>query len=96
MTPKLSPEAIADLNEIRNYTQEKWGEAQADIYERKLIARIDWLCANRPLWRRDEQGDDIFKWREIQRVIFHRQAGQECEVVRIRHVRRSNHRLLSE
>lgn len=36
----LSPQAQADLTDIRAYTLEHWGETQRDRYEAALLGRI--------------------------------------------------------
>jgi len=46
MALKLSHQARQDLEEIRTYTQERWGRAQWLDYYRGLVAALDTIEAN--------------------------------------------------
>jgi len=43
---KLTPAANSDLQEIWEYTENRWGAEQADIYLRKLDHRMTYLARN--------------------------------------------------
>jgi len=43
---RLTARAVADLDEIADYTMEEWGPAQMGDYLRSLNKRFDWLARN--------------------------------------------------
>ena len=83
---RLSPAAEADVNEIWDYSEERWGGPQAARYVRDIDAtctgiaegRIHSLSAEaiRPGYRKAACGSHM---------IYFRQDGDDIEVVRILH-----------
>ena len=83
---RLSPAAEADVDEIWDYSKERWGPSQADRYVRDLEAtcagiaedRVSSLSAEdiRPGYRKAVCGSHM---------IYFRQGGDHIEVVRILH-----------
>lgn len=84
----LRPRARADLEEIWDYTADRWGEAQAERYVRVIGAAFDRIardprsgqsCAEiRPGYAKLSVGAH---------VVFFRRTGRGVEIVRILHSR---------
>lgn len=51
MAAKIYPAAKERILEIWDYTEEKWGEKQADAYVRGLVADIEKVANQRHRWR---------------------------------------------
>ena len=83
---RLSPLAEADIDEVWDYSEERWGRPQADRYVRDLDAtctgiaegRVSSLSAAdiRPGYRKAACGSH---------TIYFRSVGDDIEVVRILH-----------
>ncbi len=69
---KLSPKAREQLIHIWAYTQETWGEAQADQYIQGLYQALTELHANKILWRplSDPKFAGVYFFRYKKHVIF--------------------------
>ena len=84
----LSPQAQADLDEIWDYTDERWGVAQATRYVRELQRAIE-TVARDP--RRGRACDDIRpgyrKFSAGAHIIFFLLVGDQVQIVRILHQR---------
>lgn len=84
----LSPRARGDLDEIRDYSAERWGEQQAESYIRAIQTAID-AVASAP--RAGESCDKVrpgyFKYGAGSHVIFFRLTKMGIDVVRILHQR---------
>lgn len=82
----LSPQAQTDITNIRKYTIQQWGKAQADKYILQLRDRMRWLVANPMLGRsRDEVREGYRSFNEGDHIIFYRLAGSAIEVIGIPH-----------
>jgi len=85
---RLSPRAQADIEEIWDYTCERWGMDQAERYV-GLIGDAVASAAENP--RRGRACDEIragyFKLAAGSHVLFYRLAGADIDVVRILHGR---------
>ena len=84
----LSPRAQSDLNEIWDYTEDRWGIDQAESYTRAIWQRIEALAAN------PSMGEDCSAVRAGYRkipsgshVLFYRVIGDRVDIVRILHER---------
>lgn len=75
------------LGQIWEYTNEKWGEEQADLYLRKLGAFIQGLKAQRHLWRsvKDKRLSGVFFIRCEHHFIFFREMEGRLAVISILH-----------
>jgi len=84
----LSPRAQEDLDEIWNYTEDRWGLDQAETYTRQLWKDIA-VVANRPSLGREckEVRRGYRMYPSGSHVLFHRQAADGIDVVRILHER---------
>jgi toxin ParE1/3/4 len=84
----LSPRAQADVDEIWNYTAERWGDDQAERYARAIMQAIETIARDpskgrssdriRPGYRRFSVGSH---------VLFFRVVADEIDVVRVLHRR---------
>lgn len=88
MAWRLSPRAQADIEEIWDYSRERWGIDQAERYI-GLIRDAVVSAAEYP--RRGRPCDDIragyFKLAAGSHVLFYRLAGADINVVRVLHGR---------
>ena len=73
--PKIFRAAQSRLLEIWNYTEQTWGEKQADTYIRALVAAIDQAQTQRHRWRslRDRTLPGIYFIRHKHHYIFFRE-----------------------
>lgn len=83
---RLKPEALADLNDIGDYTLEKWGEEQEEVYLASLYKAFSDI-ADHPY-----SGSSYEHVRERYRkyiigkhLIFYRVLDSEIEIVRVLH-----------
>ena len=82
----LSARAERELDEIADYTFERWGRQKAIDYIDRLRARFRWLVENPDLGRRrPELSPEIRSFPEGSHVVFYRVKGETFEVVRILH-----------
>ena len=90
--------AIIDLNNIWDYTFEKWSEKQADIY----YSRIKLACkgiAEEPAIGKQYSGisDNLLGLKTGKHIIFYQQISEEnIEVIRILHERMDLKRRIAE
>ena len=84
----LSPRAQADLDEIWDFTAERWGLDQAESYLRLLQGAIEAIAAEP---QRGRACDDIRtgyrKYPVGSHVLFYRPTATDIDVVRILHQR---------
>ena len=84
----LSPRAQRDLDEIWDYTAERWGAAQAGVYIRQLDAACNALAADPALARSAaEIKEGYLRHRSGSHIVFCRQTPTGIKVVRILHTR---------
>lgn len=71
---KLYKTARSQLIKIWQYTEEKWGEQQANKYIRELYEAIEKISSSPELWRKieHEKFDKIFYHRHKKHFIFFR------------------------
>ena len=84
----LTPLARADLQDIWNYTVERWGWAQAERYMREIQETVALLASSPGLGRScDEIRAGYFKFPAGTHVIYFRRRNSKTEIVRILHQR---------
>lgn len=85
----VSPEASADLEEIRQYTAERFGEDQARQYIGDLREALHQLALHPRSGREVFPGSEVRCWvhRGHYRVMY-REQGQRLEIGRIIHAAR--------
>ncbi len=83
---RLEPRAIADLDEIWDFTVERWSEAQAERYVLGLRDDLQMLADQPALGRsRDDLHAGLRAWIYSRHVVFYTPAEWGVEVVRILH-----------
>lgn len=85
---RLSREAENDLVEIAAFTQERWGDEQAEAYLRQLDQRLKLLC-KRPESGRENSAIKRGYWRALEgrHVVYYRFSDKTLDVIRILHER---------
>jgi toxin ParE1/3/4 len=99
MRCKLSPTAKAHLIQIWRYTEQTWGEDQADRYIDGLYAVFLSLNDNRHLWRIIEypKFEQVYAYVYKKHLIFFRQLlGAEIGIIGIVHQSRDLPRHLKQ
>jgi toxin ParE1/3/4 len=82
----LSPRAQTDLDEIWDFTANRWGTEQAELYIRQLEAAIKNVAAEPRLGRScDDIRAGYKKYPAGSHVLFFRVTGSGIEVIRILH-----------
>ena len=84
----LSPRALADLDDIWDYSVQRWGEGQAETYVGNIRTALDNLVEH-PQRRRacNDIRSGYFKVAVGSHVIFYRVADTSLDVKRILHQR---------
>ena len=86
MTLDFTAAAVSDLQSIRNYTLETWGEDQEQLYLDALWDKFEEILGDPQRWR---SRDDLFPGCQIaaegKHVILFRVDGKILKVVRILH-----------
>ena len=84
----LSPRAQSDLREIWDYTVERWGMEQAEIYVRTIRSAVERIAENPGQGRQcDEIRPGYFKYASGSHVLFYRRISDGIDVVRVLHQR---------
>lgn len=91
----LSPLARADLDEIWNYTENRWNVIQAERYVRQLVSAMEAIAEDPAIGRAcDEVRAGYFRYKVGSHIVFYRLRTTGIEVVRILHERRDFDRVL--
>lgn len=80
---RLTPQARAEVAEIRRYTHKQWGAAQADRYLRGLGQRFEEIAAGTALHRDAEIGGGYQRCRYESHIIVFR---PEVDAIRVVHI----------
>jgi toxin ParE1/3/4 len=84
----LSPRAAKDLDEIWDYTADRWGRPRAETYLRAIQAAIEAVAANPALSRAcDNVRPGYRKYPAGTHIVFFRLIPEGIDVVRILHNR---------
>jgi toxin ParE1/3/4 len=84
----LSPRAQADLDEIWDYPERRWGGSQATAYVRQLQQDIEKVAEQPGLGRAcPEIRAGYFRYASGSHVLFYRLKAHRINVVRILHER---------
>ena len=83
---RLTPKAVADLEDIWSYTAQQWSPEQAEEYHASLLSAITGLSEGKLVW---QQADHIrlgyLKFRVQSHVIFFKITALHLDVIRILH-----------
>jgi len=86
MNFRVTSEASDDLVSVWQYTKDRWGIEQADLYIDGFILRFVWLSENRALWRpRPDINRGIFSCIEKSHVIFFSEDQGHINILRDLH-----------
>jgi plasmid stabilization system protein ParE len=88
MTHRIYPSAKERILEIWEYTEEKWGEEQADRYITGLFAELDEISSARFRWKpvREQGFESVYVARYRHHFIFFRElTGGVLGVISILH-----------
>lgn len=78
--------ATADIADIWDYTEERWGYAQAVAYDARIEAQIKRIAAGQAASRRaDEVGPGLRRAVVGSHVVFFREDAAAVTVVRVLH-----------
>jgi toxin ParE1/3/4 len=89
----LTPRARADIDEIWDYTAERWGLEQAETYLRELRKNIQAVADAPSLGRECEEVRAGYRqYPSGSHVLFYRLTGNSIEIVRILHERMDSER----
>jgi toxin ParE1/3/4 len=84
----LAPRAIADLEDIWDYTAKHWSDEQAERYVRQIQAAIESLAADPRIGRRCDDIRTGYRRLSVgSHVLFYRVNSDEIDLVRILHGR---------
>ena len=84
----LTPRAQGDLEEIWDYTVDRWGSQQAEQYIRQLWQDIEALVQRPARGRKcPEVKPGYYRYPSGSHVLFYRREADEIEIVRIVHRR---------
>ena len=82
----VSEHALADLEDIWEYSSRSWGAEHANLYIDLIVLRFAWLAEHRGLWRRRQDlADGLFNWTEKSHVIYFSERANRIEIVRVLH-----------
>lgn len=84
---RLSPRAIADLEEIWLYTFKNWSLEQADSYHNAIIEAFEDLAVGKKTGRPVEIRDGYFKHPVGAHLVFYRFNEAGLTVIRVLHQR---------
>ena len=95
---ELTNKAVADLNEIWEYTLENWSENQADRYYDMLLGICQDVADNPELGKNyDGIKSDVFGLKANRHVIFYRKSEvNPIEITRILHERMDLKKIITE
>ncbi len=84
--PSLSPRAQADLDDIWNYTAQRWGVDQAEGYTRQIWRAAQFLATTPALGRPCPYiRPGYYKYRIGSHLLFYRIVDGAVDIVRILH-----------
>lgn len=84
---RLTPRAVADLEEIWLYTSKNWSLEQADSYHNAIVDALDGLVAGKKAGRPVDIRDGYFKYLVGSHLVFYRLVDSDLVVVRVLHQR---------
>ena len=88
MQSVISPRAQKDIDDIWDYTVERWGEQQADAYVRLLEAAIAAVAADPTIGQACDDVRPGYRMRFVgSHILFYRTTMTALIVVRILHQR---------
>jgi toxin ParE1/3/4 len=84
----ITKKAVADLEEIWQYTVENWSEAQAERYYTLIFDEIDYICKNPSAGKSMVYIRKGYRASKVKsHLIFYRAQTEVIEIIRILHER---------
>lgn len=84
----LSPAARADLEQIWDYTCERWGDDQAEEYVREIQRAIERIVENPMIGRACDEVRSGYRRHAVgSHTLYYRASGDGIDVVRVLHQR---------
>lgn len=82
----LSPQAKEDIQKIKAYTQEQWGNSQTQRYISNIRDKMKWLSEN-PLIgiKRDDVKNTYRSFPVESHIIFYRMVKNHIEIIGVIH-----------
>ena len=81
----LSEKAKADLRGIWNYTEDRWGEHQADTYYRAIIKTIELLAVENRQSSKADVRDGYLKYPVGRHFLYFTKVNDKINIVRVLH-----------
>ena len=81
----LSEKAKADLRDIWNFTEGRWGQQQADTYYREIIKTIELLATGDRQGRKADVRDGYLKYPIGRHFVYFTRENDRIKVVRVLH-----------
>lgn len=85
-TYDLSEKAKDDLRGIWNYTEDRWGEQQADTYYRDIIKTFELLAASERQGRKSDVREGYLKYLVGRHFVYFTKGDRRIRVIRVLHV----------
>lgn len=83
---RITTPAQIDLESIWDFTDQNWGEEQADLYIDLLMVRMAWILANKGLWNsKPEIQDGVYFYTEKSHVIYFSEYSGNIDILRVLH-----------
>jgi toxin ParE1/3/4 len=83
---RLTPRALADLEQIADYSLEARGEAQTERYLEAIMQRLQWLTDNPLLGKpRDEIAPGYRSFRQGSYIVFYVMAAGDIHIIGVPH-----------
>lgn len=82
---RLTPRAVADLEQIWSYTAATWSLDQAERYHNAIVAALDALVSGCRRGRATAVRAGYLKYAVGSHLVFYRVAGHGIDVIRILH-----------
>jgi toxin ParE1/3/4 len=84
---RLSPRALADLEDIWSYTAARWSPEQAASYHAMIVAAFEGLAAGRKQGRPVDVRAGYLKYPVGSHLVFYRLSEAGIDVIRLLHQR---------
>ena len=87
-TYRLTPAARCDLSRIWDYSEERWGLQQAEVYLRDLQTCLERLADDPRRWRPRDEVRPGYRSRAVEsHVVFYVVSDGGVDVIRVLHQR---------
>ncbi|MGQ2943961.1 MAG: type II toxin-antitoxin system RelE/ParE family toxin [Blastomonas fulva] len=79
------PAAEADIEAIWDYSAERWGESQADLYTDEIVQACEGFASGSRPGKPVDVRPGLFKYRVSSHVIYFRNTSSRIVVIRVLH-----------